>query len=160
MKTIKTILFTFLICSVTMNAQIHVNAGIADLDNFPTSEQTNFSIGYTHYIANKIGIGSTYRMTHSTLTRFEAFEFIGKYRIERNKYRLDLGVGYNYNQKDWEFRPMVSVRNSFQIHELSHVSLDVDRAFKKGTYISIGITLDCNIFKDPFGKRTSTPRFY
>lgn len=141
-------------------AQLSLSAGIVDLQNTLEGQQMNFTVGYTEWIHNGIGVGANYRWTHTEFENFKSFDFLGKFGIEQKGYRVDFSGGVNYHQKDWRFRPMVGIRNSFSIDELVWISIDLDHVLNIGTYGMLGINLDTNLFKELFEPFKSSARFY
>ncbi len=160
MKPIPYILFIFLMFSCYMKAQISINIGVTDLKSQREGEHLVWGAGYTQYLDSRFAIAANYRWTHTELTSFRAWEFLGRWGYKERNYRMELSGGVNHNRKDWKVRPMAGVRNSFKIDEIIWLTLDFDHVLDMGSYLTFGVALDTDLFKELFRPFESSPRFF
>ncbi|WP_431129604.1 hypothetical protein [Flagellimonas flava] len=154
------LVFWGLFFSLTARAQLNINMGVTDLKSQREGEHLVWGVGYTQYLESRFAIAANYRWTATEIQSFRAWEFLGRYAYRERNYRMELSAGINHNRKDWKVRPMVGMRNSFRLDEIVWLTLDFDHVFDKGTYLTFGVALDTNLFKELFRPFESSPRFF
>ncbi len=145
------------------SAQIHLGVGVVDISDRMDGNTLTYHMGYRQGFGD-FGLGFNHRYTGVWGENFRSWEFRGSYRVSRTaNYRLELGAGAAFNQKNKDVYPVIRVRNAFKISDGIYAALDFDNSFRyrNESYLSVSITLDYDFIKDVFGWRPrKLKRFY
>ncbi|WP_036383985.1 hypothetical protein [Muricauda sp. MAR_2010_75] len=137
--------YILLILPTIISAQLHLNAGVVDIQDRLDGNTLSWDVGHTEFIG-KIGVGANFRSTMVKNDSYFTTELNIKYRIEERNYRLDVGPGIGYNIEHQAIYPLITIRNSFKVGEDTWINVDFDNAYRGGfeTYLMVGFGLDIN----------------
>lgn len=150
-----TIIF-FMVSNIVFS-QVHLNAGVTEVEDRLDGNTATFSVGYNHMFDRKIGSRLTGRRTSIEGLSYDSIDLQGIYRIWDDHYRADVSSGLVWNSVNGHIYPVLGFKNYFEIDPDAFITLEIENIFSSRniSHISIGIALDWKWVSKDF-----KPRFF